>query len=226
MTLRKNHRIVGVLCTCMLGLAAAGCATTSSYKSTGEWQQPRTREVPFQAVLVIAIVPDSNARRAFEKTVADAIEDGSARGIASYSASNQKTTELTRDIVVAMAESSGADSVLVTRILDQAAQIGKTQEETIVHVGPVTKVVQSEDSSFTRALTTNYAIEVVPGSYVIKADAVLESSLYELATGDKLVYRATTRGRFELSGEHPTEEIAYRFAVSMANRLRSDQVIR
>lgn len=225
MTLRKNHRIVGVLCACMLNLAAAGCATTS-YNSTGEWQQPRTRDVPFQAVLVIAIVPDSHARRAFEQTVAEAITDGGARGIAAYSGSGQRAPKLTRDMVVAMAESSGADSVLVTRILDRAAQLGKSREEVIVHVGPTTKVVQNEDASFTRALTTNYAIEVVPGSLVIEADAVLESSLYEAATGYKLVYRATTRGHFELGADHPIEEVAYRFALSIAKRLRSDQVIR
>ena len=224
MNLRKNHRIVGVLCACMFYLAAAGCATTS-YNSTGEWQQPRTRDVPFQTVLVVAIVPDSNARRTFERTVAEAITDGGAIGIAAYSLSRQRAPELTREMVVAMAENTGADSVLVARVLDRATQVGKSQEETIFHAGPVTKVVQNEDATFTRALTTNYAIEVVPGSMVIKADAVLESSLYEPATGDKLVYRATTQGHFELGADYRVEEVAHRFALSLAKRLRSDQVI-
>jgi outer membrane lipoprotein SlyB len=225
MALRKNHRIVGVLCACMLGLAAAGCATTS-YNSTGEWQQPRSRDVPFQNVLVVTIVPDSDARRAFEKTVADAITDGSAWGVAAYSISGETASKLTKDMVVAMAEESGADSVLVTKVLDRAAQLARDREEAIVHVGPITKVVQSEDSSFTRSLTTNYAIEVVPGSLVIEAEAVLESSLYEVATGYKLVYRATTRGHFELSGYDRIEQVADRFALAVIKRLRSDQVIR
>jgi hypothetical protein len=224
MTFRKNYRIVGILCACMLNLATAGCATTS-YNSSGEWQQPRTRDVPFQTVLVIAIVPDANARHTFEQTVAEAITDGGARGIAVYSLSRQKAAKLTREMVVAMAENSGADSVLVARVLDRATQVGKSQEETIFHAGPVTKVVQNEDATFTRALTTNYAIEVVPGSMVIEADAVLVSSLYEPATGDKLVYRATTRGHFELGADYRVEEVAYRFALSLAKRLRSDQVI-
>lgn len=225
MTLRKNHRIVGVLCACVLGLAAAGCATTS-YNSTGEWQQPRTRDVPFQTVLVVTIVPDSNARRTIEQTVAEAITDGSARGVAAYSLSGQNSPELTRDMVVAMAENSGADSVLVTKVLDQAAQLGKSQEEAYVHLGRTTKVVQDEDASFTRALTTNYAVEVVPGSLVIEADAVLESSLYEAATGYKLAYRATTRGHFQLGVDDPIEGVANRFALAIVKRLRSDQVIR
>ncbi len=224
MTLRKNNRIVGVLCAFMLGLAAASCATTF-YNSTGEWQQPRTRDVPFKTVLVIAIVPDPQARRVFEQTVAEAITDGGARGITVYSLSGQMAPKLSRDMVVAMAENSGADSVLITRVLDRAAQVGRSQEETIFHAGPVTKVVQSEDASLTRSLTTNYAVEVVPGSLVIEADAVLESLLYEPATGDRLVYRVTTRGHFELGGHYPIEEVAYRFALSIAKRLRSDQVI-
>jgi hypothetical protein len=225
MALRKNHRIVGVLCACMLGLAAAGCATTS-YNSTGEWQQPRSRDVPFENVLVVTIVPDADARRTFEKTVAAAITDGSALGVAAYSISGETASKLTRDMVVAMAEDSGADSVLVTKVLDRAAQLAREREEALVHLGPTTKVVQSEDSSFTRSLTTNYAIEVVPGNLVIEADAVLESSLYEAATGYKLVYRATTRGHFELGGYEGIEHVANRFALAVVKRLRSDQVIR
>ena len=224
MTFSKNHRTAGFLCACMLNLAEAGCATTS-YNSTGEWQQPRARDVPFQDVLVIAIVPDPRARRAFERTVAEAITGGGARGIAAYSVSREKAPELTRDIVVAMAESSGADSVLVTKVLDKDAQLKRSKEEGYVHVGPTTTVVQSEDGSFTRALTTNYAVEVVSGDLEIKADAVLESSLFELVAGGRLVYRATTRGRFELS-DQPIELVAYGFAGSIAKRLRSDKVIR
>jgi len=225
MASRKNHWIIGVLCACMLGLVAAGCGTTS-YNSTGQWQQPRNRDVPFQNVLVVTIVPDSNARREFEKTVADAITDGSAQGIAAYSISGETASELTKDIVVAMAENSGADSVLVTKVLDRAAQLAREREDAIVYVGPTTKVVQSEDSSFTRSLTTNYAVELVPGSLVIEADAVLESSLYEVATGYKPVYRATTRGHFELSGYDTIEYVANSFALAVVKRLRSDQVIR
>lgn len=226
MTLTKSHRIVCVLYTCLWALATTGCATTSSYDSTGEWQQPRTRDVPFETVLVIAIVPDSNARRVVEKTVAEAITDGGARGIAAYGAGGKNAEKLTRETVIAMAESSGADSVLVTRVMDRAVQAGKTQDEAILYVGPTTKVVHDEDSSFTRSLTTNYAVDVTTGSFVVDADTVLESSLYELAAGDKLVYRAMTQGHFEVSATHPVEEAAYHFALSIAERLRSDQVIR
>ncbi len=225
MAIRKHKQIVGVLCACMLGLMAAGCATTS-YTSTGEWQQPRSRDVPFRNVLVVTIVPDSDARRMFEKTVADAITDGGAQGVAAYSISGETASKLNKDVVVALAENSGADSVLVTRILDQAAQLAREREEALLHVGPTTKVVQSEDSSFTRSLTTNYAVELVPGSLVIEADAVLESSLYEVATGYKLVYQATTRGHFELSGYDSIERVANSFALAFVKRLRSDQVIR
>jgi hypothetical protein len=225
MTLRKNYRSVGVLCAIMSVLAAAGCGTTS-YNSTGEWQQPRTRDVPFQTVLVVTIVPDLDARRVFEQTVAEAITDGGARGVAAYSSSRRQGPELTRDIVVAWAESSGADSVLVTKVLDRAAQAGISREQAIVHVGPITKVVQNENASFTRALTTNYAVEAVPGELVIEADAVLESSLYEAATGYKLAYRATTRGHFELDVDNRIEDVANRFALAIVGRLRRDQVIR
>lgn len=225
MTFKINDQLVTALCACMLFLACAGCAT-NSYNSTGEWQQPRTRDVPFQTVLVIAIVPDSDARRVFEQTVAEAITDGGATGIAAYSLSRQRASQLTREMVVTMAENVGADSVLVARVLGRDLQAGKDPDETIVHAGPVTTVVQNEDASFTRALTTDYAVEVLPGSMVIEADAVLETSLYEPATGDKLVYWASTRGHFEIGAHYPVMAVAHRFALSLARQLRSDQVIR
>jgi len=224
MNLTISQRTVYVLCASLWVLAVAGCAG-SSYNSTGEWQQPHTRDVPFQTVLVIATVPDSDARRVVEKTLADAITDGGARGIAAYRAGGQNVEKLTRSSVVAMAENSGADSVLVIRPMDRAAQAGKTQDEAFVHVGPTTKVVQDKDGTFTRSLTTNYAIDVQAGSFVLDADTILESSLFELASGNALVYRATTEGHFELSAAHPIEEAAYRFANSIAKQLRSDEVI-
>ena len=66
----------------------------------------------------------------------------------------------------------------------------------------------------------------MPGSLVIEADVVMESSLYEPATGDKLVYRATTRGQFEFGPDDHVEVVAYRFADTITKRLRSDGVIR
>ena len=156
-----NHRATGYLCVCMLALAVAGCGTTST-NSSGEWQQPRTREVPFQTVLVVAITPDSDARRAFEQTLAEAITDGGAKGIASYALGRQMgTSKLSRDLVVAMAEKSGADAVLVTRILQRSGQFGKSRDETYVHAGRTVTVVQNEDASLTGIMVSNYAVEVV-----------------------------------------------------------------
>ena len=221
----KSYRIVYALCACLLALALASCATNAtSYNTSGEWQQPRTEGAPFRTVLVFANVPDAQMRRAFELSVARAITNGGARGIAAHPPGGQAAT-LTKDKVVTIAQNSGAEVVLVIRVVERAAQVGTSREEAYVHVGPTTKVVQNEDASFTRALTTNYAIEVVPGTMVIKADAVLESSVYEVA-GETLVYRATTRGRFEFGAEHGVEDVAYRFANSIAGRLRSDKVVR
>jgi hypothetical protein len=221
-----NYRATGHLCTCMLALAAAGCAATSG-TSVGEWQQPRTREAPYQTVLVVAVAPDSNARRVFEQTVAAAITDGGGRGIGAYTLSQQVgTSKLSKEVVIAMAEKSGADAVLVTRMLSQEAHQGKSQEEAILHVGRSTSVAQNEDASMTAVMTSNYAVEVVPGSMVIEADAVMESSLYEPATGEKLIYRATTRGHLELGPGDRVEQFAQRFALTLSQRLRSDGVIR
>ncbi len=210
----------------LVWIFAGGCATTSNSVS-GEWQAPRARLQPFDAVLVVAIAPNDQARRAFEQTLADAIAaSGDARGLPSYAlAAQMGSSELSRDMVVAMADKFNCDAVLVTRILEQAADADTSPEQAVVHVGPTVQVSQNEDASMTAVMVSNYSVEIVPGNLILKTDTVLESSVYEPKTGDQLVYRARTNARFDLGPEAPIEMAAAGFAQAIAKRLRSDGVI-
>ena len=221
-----RYRVGGFLCACALAFLTTGCATTSN-SSTGEWQQPRVHKTPYQTVLVVAAMPNRDVRRAMDQTLAGAITDGGTKGVSGFALARQmEVSTLTRDLVITMAKESGADAVIVTRILGSDAQIGERRGEIAVKYNPGVVVTQNEDSSMTSVMASEYWIEVADATSVIDGGAVLESYLYEPVTGDKLIYRATSRGNFRLDGGERIEGIAQDFALLIARQLRSDGVIR
>jgi len=211
----------------LLALAAAGCATSGSNRSAGHWLQAETqRDVPYQTILVVGISPDSMARRAFEETLAKEISEGDSTGVPAFKIRSQMgSPELSKEVVIAMAETAGADAVIVVRAVKQEIYAGKSQEDVIVHLGRQVRVNESEDGNITTAVASNYSVEVVPGSMILEDDAVVQSSLYETATGDQLIYRAITNAHLELDGSGGVQMVAYHLALSIAKQLRRDGVI-
>lgn len=220
-------RLAGAyLCACTLAVLSAGCATTSS-SSKGEWQQPQVRKTPYQNILVIAAMPDRDVRRAFDQILAEEITDGGAKGISGFSVAREmEVSTLSRDLVIAMAEKTGADAVIVTRIMDRDAQIGERRGDVVVKYNPGVMVTENADASMTSVMASNYWVEVTPGSSTVDGDAILESLLYEPFTGDKLIYRATSQGTFRINAGERIEGVAENFAILIAKQLRRDGVIR
>lgn len=202
----------------------SGCATTSITVS-GAWQSPRTRTEPFHSVLIVAMVPRDSARRAFEITLANAIVSG-GDAMATTTFGSILTSGLSKDAVVRLADRVKADAVLVTRILDQSFKDGKTAEQVITHRGRAVSVSHNEDTNMTMVISSNQWTEVVPGTMIIEVDNVLETSVYEPSTGERLIYRATMKGQFDVGPDQPIEMGAAVFADEMARRLRKDGVIR
>lgn len=220
-----KHRVGGFLCVCVLAAVTAGCATTSS-GSAGEWQQPQLRKAPYQTVLVVAVMPDREVRRAIDQILAAEISKGDAKGISGFSVAREmEESKLSRDLVIAMAEKTGADAVIITRVVDKDARIGDRRGDVVVKYNPGVLVTTSEDSSMSSVMASNYWVEVTPGSSTIDGDAVLESYLYEPATGDKLIYRATSQGKFRINAGERIEGVAEDFAVLISKQLRRDGVI-
>ncbi len=218
--------IACALCVGLLVLETVGCAT-SPINVEGAWESPRTRTEPFDAVLVVAIAPNARARRAFEVTLVNAVaSSGEATAVASHTLFPQSTSQLTREIVVNMARTTAADAVLVTRILDQTVADGQSQGEVVQRRGPSVTISHNEDWSMTTVISTNYSTEFQEGYRVYKVDNVLDTLVYEPKAGERLVYRATTWGHFDIGPENSIEKGAAVFARAIAARLREDGVIR
>lgn len=208
-------------------LLVSACTTTeTSSDVTGNWLQ-ESGDAPFETVIVFGVAPDQRAREAFEDALARNITEAGARGIAGHRyARRTNVEELTTENVIEMIKQTGADAVLLTRMIDQEVAQGLSKEETILHVGPTVRVAQNEDASMTAVMASNYAVEVVPGSATIKANTVLESIVFRPLLTDQPVYRAMTDARFEFGPGDVVEEAALRFADAIARQLRQDDVIR
>ena len=221
-----KFRVGGFLCACVLAVVTMGCATTSN-KSAGEWQQPRLRETPYQKVLVVSALPDREVRRAMDQILAEQITKGGAKGISGFSVAREmEVSKLSRELVLAMAEKTGADAVIITKVVDKDAQIGDRRGDVVVKYNPGVRVTESQDGSMSSVMAGTHWVEVTSGSSTIDGDATLVSYLYEPATGDKLIYRATSQGNFRIGAGERIEGVAEEFALLIAKQLRSDRVIR
>ena len=221
-----TQRIGTLICAYMLAALIGGCASTSA-SSRGEWQEPRVRKTPYQTVLVVTAMPDAGIRRAFDQTLVAQINKGGAKGINAYALSRQmETPKFDREVVIAMARETGADAIIVTRVLDRSGQLGEHRGDVVAKFNPGILYTQNEDASMTSVMASNYWVEVTKATTVIDGDALVQSYLYELASGDKLIYRMTTQGNFRIGPGRYAEGVGQEFALKIAKQLRSDRVIR
>ena len=226
MTTRTSHRIGSVLCAYIVAVLVSGCAANST-SSSGEWQQPKVRKAPYKTVLVVTAIPDPSVRLAFDQTLVGQISKGGAKGINGNDLRRQMNIpKLDKDAVIAMAKESGAEAILVSTILDKSGQFGEHRGDVVVKYNPGFRITQYQDPSMTSVMASTYWIEVTQATQVIDGDAVVGTYLYELATGDKLIYGMTTSGNFRIGPHRFAEGIGQEFALKIAKQLRSDGVIR
>lgn len=223
-----NNRAARGLFAAVIAVALTACSSASTTThSESDWLKPEARKTKYQKILVVSAAEDSDVRRVLEDRLAEEINASGATAYLSYRIGRKmEIDELTRETVVAMVEETGADAVLVTRVVDREAHAAKTQEELILYVGPTVRVVQDEDRNFSSVTYSNYALEVVPSDMIAEGNAMLESSLYEAAGTNGLVYRAMTKADITLDGGQPIEQSAYEIASGIAKKLRRDGVIR
>jgi len=127
---------------------------------------------------------------------------------------------------VELAGRVNADAVIVTRILDQSFVDGRTADQVITHLGPAVSISHNESTNSTVVVSSNVWTEIVPGSFALDTENLLETSVYELGKDGQLVHRATMNAHFELSPDQRIEMAAAVFADKIARRLRKDGVIR
>ena len=109
--------LAAALVLCAVAALASACASDGNggAEVVDRWQQATPPQQPYKTVFVLGVAESDDLRRLFEDEFVRQLQGTGVRGIASYGVVPQR--EVTRDEVVQAVRASGADGVVVTRLL-------------------------------------------------------------------------------------------------------------
>jgi hypothetical protein len=118
---------------------------------------------------------------------------------------------------------SGADAVVVTRLLGRSVSSGITQERVDVKAGRTVTVI--EQPGMTEVYAANYSLTREPGELVAKSKAIIEATLYDVADSGRAVYVVTVNTRFEETDGDVLVDVTGNLADAIAAELRSNRLV-
>jgi hypothetical protein len=122
-----------------------------------------------------------------------------------------------------MVAKSGADAVVVTRLLGRSVSSGITQERVDVKAGRTVTVI--EQPGMTEVYAANYSLTREPGELVAKSKAIIEATLYDVADSGRAVYVVTVNTRFEETDGDVLVDVTGNLADAIAAELRSNRLV-
>jgi len=103
------------LLTTVLLAALCGCATT---ELTNTWKDPQYRGGPVKKIMVVGISNQASARRTFEDAFAEILKANGVEAVPSYTVVPEDG-QMAEDKLRTAVEQSGADGVLITRMVER-----------------------------------------------------------------------------------------------------------
>ncbi len=158
----------------------AGCATT---RVSTLWQDPEYTGGPFRKLLVIGISDRPGVRRSFEDRFAAALR---ARGVEAMATRRvlPDSPEPSQEALLAAARKTGADGILITRLVG-------TKTET-VYTPPSTYMVPAYYGSWGVYYGAAWGYVHEPGYYTTYTSVLLETNLYDART-ERLVWSGQSK---------------------------------
>ena len=174
----RRALLAGVAMIGLLALAACGGGT----KFTGTWTNPEyAKSQKVDDVMVVAISPNETSRRIYETELARQLERQGVRAWPSVQF-HPAVDQLPREKAEALIAEHGIEAVIVTRLLDV--------ERTDVYVPPTTYVSSYPTyghpyyGNWYGYYSASYTVSHDPGYTYEKVTVVLETNLYDAASGD------------------------------------------
>lgn len=200
-----------------LATGLAGCGTQVGM--SGGWSATDRAGAPFSDVLVVGISPNSRVRRSFELALADAIASDRVQAHASVQ-TPESQPQLTREIVASMVSATGADAVIVTRLISRKVAASESAGRTGVKTRQPTSL--NGGVGLVELFSLQYNEYEEPGELSARSSAIIETTVYETRVRGDLVYALTTTAAFTENRDDVVGDVAR----AIARRLRQDGVIR
>jgi hypothetical protein len=202
----------------------SGCTTTTS----GNWEDPRTENAPYDNVLVVAFANHDNARVTLERQVTRSI---SANNISKASASTSLVKKLKdaprdRESILTMSREINADAVLLLQMEDSSVKLGKSKKEKDKYLfsGPEGKNMETSDEkgSWQTPHITNET-DILPDT---KIDVEIQAILYDLADNNRAVYTIDVKTKYKEKGGEFIYTLSSNIAEGVSSKLRQEGLIK
>ncbi len=215
----------------VLALLVLLAACTPPLRMESAWLPGARPAQPYGKVLVLAVSDDFDRRRTFENRLASELAAGGTVGIPSTR--TMLTTDVVdRDSVGALVRATGAEAVLVTRLVNEAVDVKQQRGREVLKTDnpgvPASAATSVEDPYFYNVYTYNYSVSPEPPSLEIERDLTVTTDLFEVGEGRRIhTIRSTVRITSSASLDQNTDvAVIDGLATELARKLRRDRAVR
>lgn len=198
----------------MVALSVVLLVSCSSTQVVNVWMDEGYKGKMIGKTMVIGVTPKEQMRKTFEDTFSRKLKERNVDAISSYTVLPQGSLP-DKETVVAKLKQIGADSVLVTKLVDRKTVRTYVPGQTYVApTGPY--------SNFYGYYSMSYSYVHTPG-YAINDDvALIETNLYDVAS-EKLIWTAQSE---VWTSDATTYELLQSYVGQMVSKLASSGLIK
>jgi hypothetical protein len=208
------YKLIGGI-SAVFAILLTGCSTTSS----GNWQEPRTTNSPFQNVLVVAATSYDDRRLELEDQLTDMLKSGDTTATASiHLEMKMAASPRSHENVLAALTETQADALLVLSLVDMQITPDQSQSKAYVNLGP--HIVVIEDAVVTEIWASNYSIHETETQLITKDTARIQAVLYDIADSGRAIYTLNVKTKFKEEGGEPNYDLANNVAKAVSKKLR------
>jgi hypothetical protein len=158
---------------------STGCHTTSIKTA---WKAPDYSGGPVQKVAVLAVADDGLVRGGFENRFVNELTKGGQAAFTTYKLRGLREIKANKEESAAQFRQTGADSILILRLVDTTTQFADVRQSREAFVPVVSGVNPDGWYDYYSAAFTD--MSVVRGS--TRQDVFLDTTLFNLSTGQRL----------------------------------------
>jgi hypothetical protein len=206
----RMHKFLPLLVLAMF-LSLLGCASGDSIVKV--FEDPAFEGGPFSHVLVIGVHKDIRLRRRFEDALVTEISRAGSTATASLSVM-EAASAIDRDAAIAAVRRTGADAVLITRVLSSEVSVTETEGRS------TTAAQRRNDVPLADFFRYDYVTYTDPMTYSSVQTVMLSTDLYNVA--DEMRIWSVESSSFE---KETTNDIINSAGRSITTQLRRDGLI-
>lgn len=202
-------------------------ACTNSISLQSSWQSSARPTSPFKHVLVVAVSENFDRRRLFENALVDEL---SAAGVQATPSTRSMVTKdvLNREFVTKLVKATGADSVLVTRLVHQDVDLQERRGRIVAKIEDPVGFVPDITPYGYDLYAYDFQVTWEPSTLVINRKIDVTTDLFEIKEG-KLLY--AIRSKLKVSNSQSFDQnsdvaVIDTLSEDLVKRLRRDKAIR